>query len=265
MTTEHRALLKEDQDKPVRFAHYSNLSRTGVLLNLFFLALYTAARMRWKPTAGGGKRASRAELLAVTLASIGDGVMITDTGARITFMNSVAEKLTGWTSTEAAGRPCATVFNIVNEETRAVVDSPVDKVIRLGVIVGLANHTRLIRKDGSELPIDDSGAPIREADGTVRGVVLVFRDFSERKKAEVALQESKETAEAANRAKDEFLANVSHEIRTPMNAILGMTELVLDTPLTETQRTYVNYREVVGRKPARHHQRPARLLQDRGR
>jgi PAS domain S-box-containing protein len=124
------------------------------------------------------------ELLAVTLASIGDAVIVTDTNGRVTFINGEAEHLTGWASGEALGQPLASVFNIINEQTRQAVESPVDKVLRLGVVVGLANHTVLIAKDGREIPIDDSGAPIRGADGAVYGVVLVFRDFTEQKKAE---------------------------------------------------------------------------------
>ncbi len=161
------------------------------------------------------------ELLRVTLASIGDAVIVTDKESRITFLNHVAEELTGWSAEEALGQPCTAVFNIINEATRKLVESPVDKVLRLGVIVGLANHTVLIRKDGTEVPIDDSGAPISESDGTVRGVVLVFRDFSEHKRAETELRQAKETAEAANIAKDNFLATLSHELRTPLTPVVA--------------------------------------------
>ena len=130
------------------------------------------------------------ELLAVTLASIGDGVIVTDPEGRVTFLNGEAERLTGWTSSQAAGQPLISVFRIVNEQTRQPVENPVDKVLRLGTVVGLANHTVLLAKDGREIPIDDSGAPIRQADGPTHGVVLVFRDFTERKAAEEALRES---------------------------------------------------------------------------
>jgi PAS domain S-box-containing protein len=161
------------------------------------------------------------EILAVTLSSIGDAVIITDIKGRITFLNGVAEKLTGWTASDAGGRPCLEVFRIVNEETRRPVESPVDRVLASGAICGLANHTLLIRKDGSELPIDDSGAPIRESDGTVRGVVLVFRDFTARKDFEHTLIRAKEEIEASGRAKDKFLATLSHELRTPLTPVLA--------------------------------------------
>jgi diguanylate cyclase (GGDEF)-like protein/PAS domain S-box-containing protein len=118
------------------------------------------------------------ERAQVTLASIGDGVITTDVGGRIEFLNSVAEELTGWTTADAAGQTLDKVFRIVNETTRATVANPVEVVLRTGVIVGLANHTVLIRRDGTELNIEDSAAPIRDRDGNVVGVVLVFHDVT---------------------------------------------------------------------------------------
>jgi PAS domain S-box-containing protein len=127
---------------------------------------------------------------AVTLASIGDAVVATDTQGRVTFMNPVAETLTGWGAHEAKGKDLAEVFHIVNMETQDVVESPVSTVLREGTVVGLANHTLLLARDGTERLIDDSGSPIREPDGRLAGVVLVFRDVSERRRAEEALHES---------------------------------------------------------------------------
>ena len=124
------------------------------------------------------------ERFTTTLASIGDAVIATDVEGGITFMNAVAEDLTGWTLAEATGRPVTEVFNIINEHTRREVESPVAKVLREGTIVGLANHTILVKKDGAEIPIDDSGAPIRDRDGKTMGVVLVFRDITHRKSDE---------------------------------------------------------------------------------
>jgi PAS domain S-box-containing protein len=165
------------------------------------------------------------DLLSVTLASIGDCVIVTDNLGRITFMNPIAENVTGWTFNDAQLRPVTHVFKIVNEFSREPVENPVDKVMRSGVIVGLANHTLLIRKDGSQVPIDDSGAPIRDANGEIRGVVLVFRDFSGHKENERKLKEAKEEAESANRAKDQFLAMLSHELRTPLTPVLATLNL----------------------------------------
>ena len=127
---------------------------------------------------------------ATTLASIGDGVIATDLLGRVMFMNGVAEELTGWTFSEASLKPVKEVFNIVNEQTRVEVENPVNKVLEMGLIVGLANHTVLIRKNKTEVAIDDSGAPIKDKDDKTTGVVLIFRDISERKKAEEALREN---------------------------------------------------------------------------
>ena len=124
------------------------------------------------------------EWLRVTIRSIGDALIATDTAGRVTLMNPVAEELTGWSSHDASGTPLEQVFRIVNEETRRTVENPVTKALREGKVVELANHTLLIRKDGSERSIDDSAAPILDASGGTIGVVLVFRDISERRRLE---------------------------------------------------------------------------------
>src|ERR1051325_499768 len=129
------------------------------------------------------------ELLATTLASIGDAVIVTDTQSRVTFLNSEAERLTGWTNSNAEDRPLSIVFRIVNERTRHVAENPVDKALRLGAIVGLANHTMLLREDGAEFLIDDSAAPIRDKDGSLFGVVLIFRDVTEQRKLYAAREQ----------------------------------------------------------------------------
>jgi len=127
-----------------------------------------------------------------TLKSIGDGVIATDKDGIILFLNSVAETITGWAFKEATGLALEKVFNVINEETREKVDNPVDKVITTGNVVGLANHTILINKEGKEIPIDDSGAPIRNEEGEIIGVVLVFRDISERRLARQKIQKVEE-------------------------------------------------------------------------
>jgi PAS domain S-box-containing protein len=129
------------------------------------------------------------EQYVVTLASIGDGVITTDGKCRISFMNEEAERLTGWRRQEAEGQPLAWIFRIVNEDTRESMEDPAKKVLELGRVVGLANHTLLINKEGYEVPIADSGAPIRDAQGNVLGVVLVFRDCRAEREKEVALQD----------------------------------------------------------------------------
>ena len=127
---------------------------------------------------------SQREQLRVTLTSIGDAVMATDAQGNVTYLNAVAQQLTGWSFEEAHGRPLVSVFKIINENSRQPAENPVAKVLTQGQIVGLANHTILIAKDGTERPIDDSAAPIRGQDGQIIGVVLVFHDISERRQVE---------------------------------------------------------------------------------
>jgi PAS domain S-box-containing protein len=127
------------------------------------------------------------EQLRVTLSSIGDAVIATDVHGRVTLINAVAEALTGWNSADALGQDIASIFRIVNKETRQIVESPVDRALREGAVVDLTNHTLLIARDGAERPIDDSGAPIRDRQGAITGVVLVFRDITARTQAEDTL------------------------------------------------------------------------------
>src|SRR5579864_883879 len=122
--------------------------------------------------------------LSTTLGSIGDAVIATDMNGTVTFMNPVAESLTGWTQAEAAGNSMDLVFNIVNKETRRPVENPVNKVFRQGKVVGLADHTLLLSKNGKECDIEDSAAPILADEGEAFGVVLVFRDITDKKLAE---------------------------------------------------------------------------------
>ncbi len=136
------------------------------------------------------------EWLQVTLASIGDAVIAADVDGKITFMNPLAEGLTGWTFSEASQKPVRGVFNIINEHTRKEPENPVTKVLREGTIIGLANHTILIRKDGTEIPVDDSGAPIKDESGNISGIILVFHDITERKRAEEALRKEHDFTEA---------------------------------------------------------------------
>jgi PAS domain S-box-containing protein len=133
------------------------------------------------------------EWFETTLRSIGDAVITTDTNGKVTLMNHVAENMTGWSVEDAVGEPIEKVFNIVNETTRQPVEIPVDKVLKNKSIVGLANHTIIISKNGEEYPIDDSAAPICSSDGVILGVVLIFKNITERKKTEIALKQSEQT------------------------------------------------------------------------
>jgi len=132
--------------------------------------------------------------LATTLRSIGDAVITTSAKGQVLFMNPVAEALTGWKDKQALGKQLTEVFNIVSEKTHEVAENPVEKVIREGIVVDLTNHV-LIARDGREIPIDDSAAPIRDDKGNITGVVLVFYDVSERKRAEKELTKYREQLE----------------------------------------------------------------------
>ncbi len=138
----------------------------------------------------------RRDWLQITLSSIGDGVITADGDGRVNYLNPVAEVLTGWTIAEAAGVEVERVFRIINETTRKPVEQPVRKVIERGLTVGLGNHTLLIARDGSERPIDDSAAAIKDARGEVVGVVLIFRDITERRSAERMIESAREYAES---------------------------------------------------------------------
>ena len=182
------------------------------------------------------------DLLEVTLASIGDAVIATDPRAILTFMNPVAETLTGWRARDAVGRPISDVLRIFDEASRRPVESPVDTVLREQVIVALGNHTLLLSRDGREVPIADSGSPIRGKDGQLYGAVVVFRDITDLQRSEAALLAAKEAAEAADRAKSEFLATMSHELRTPLNIVIGYTDLLSESTfgsMTDQQRDVV--------------------------
>lgn len=153
------------------------------------------------------------EFLATTLASIGDAVILTDADGRVTFLNLEAERLTAWSNSEANGRPLSDVFHIINEETRLPVENPVDKVMRLGGVVALANHTILIARDGREIPIDDSAAPIQRDGDPLFGIVLVFRDFTLRKQAEAQLRDKEAELEAIINRTPFMLTRCSRDLR----------------------------------------------------
>jgi PAS domain S-box-containing protein len=188
----------------------------GLGIVLFSLLLFWARRMlrrlsRQYETVLDDSIRSR-EWFQTTLTSIGDAVIVVDKEAKIEFLNPIAETLTGWSRQEANGRPMSEVFRIINEKTRVAAFNPVERVLNEGIIVGLANHTVLISKNGKEYPIEDSAAPVRKGDGKVFGVVLVFRDVTERHRTDAILHE-------AIQSRDEFLSIASHELKTPLTTL----------------------------------------------
>jgi len=154
--------------------------------------------------------------LAVTLHSIGDGVIATDAAGTIVLMNAVAEGLTGWTQEDAVGRPLPEVFHIISEVTRERCENPVERVLTTGGIIGLANHTALLAKDGTLRSIADSGAPIRNEDGTIIGVVVVFRDVTERVRMEQELLTARKLESLGVLA-----GGIAHDFNNILTAILG--------------------------------------------
>jgi len=174
--------------------------------------------------------------LDTTLRGIGDAVIACDAKGCVEFMNQIAVDCTGWPEADAVGKPLPTVFHIVNEQTREPAEDPVRKVLRLNHVVGLANHTLLIRRDGSEIQIDDSGAPIRDANGQIRGVVLVFRDVTEERQREHALVRSEKLATAGRLA-----ATIAHELNNPLESAVNLLFLAKADPgLPEKTRSYLD-------------------------
>jgi PAS domain S-box-containing protein len=170
------------------------------LVNLLFLAwaFRRIGKEVARRDAAGLEVERQREILATTLASIGDAVITTDPEGQVVFLNHEAEILTGWTSAQAAGHPLPEVFRIINEQSREPAESPVEKVMRQGNVVGLANHTLLIRRDGQEIPIDDSAAPVRRPGGPLVGVILVFRNFTEQRQREQRLAEQARLLDLTN-------------------------------------------------------------------
>lgn len=211
------------------------------------------------------QRRERAQFLATTLESMGDAVITTDSQGLVTFMNPVAEALTCWKQEEVLGNNLTQVFHTINEKTRKAVENPVEVALREGVTVGIENNTVLINKQGNEIPIDDSAAPIKNKAGKLLGAVLVFHDVTEQQQAQAFLEKINEElkvrvtestvqlrqineklrAEIAqrqhlenellvalakerelNELKSRIIATVSHEYRTPLTTILSSVELI---------------------------------------
>ncbi|MDZ8066062.1 MAG: response regulator [Nostoc sp. DedQUE08] len=187
--------------------------------------------------------------LDALLKSISDGVIASDLQDVITFMNPVAENLTGWKQEEACGRNSSEIFNIANGETHNSIESPTIKVLQDGIIVHLPAETILINKDGAEIPIDDSAAPIKDDKDNITGAVLVFRDITERKRAIEARQKQIEQEKLVvqwkeiNQLKNDFLNLVSHELRSPLSNIKMMIQMIQLSNNTEDAQRYLKLME----------------------
>jgi len=192
--------------------------------------------------------AAEKERLAVTLRSIGDGVITTDTQGRIVLINSAAERLTGWSQQEAQGRPLSDIFVIVNEKTRQPCENPAKKVLASGKVVELANHTTLITRDGREYKIADSGAPILDRNGHTIGVVLVFQDITDKQRMEEKMMKVEKLESVGVLA-----GGIAHDFNNILTAIVGNINMALLTPgldeitrkrLTEAEKASIRAKDL---------------------
>ena len=225
----HEENLRAERSRHARWLQRSELISLLVSAGLvgIFLALFTRHHVRAISASYQRRIAEMTERsdelfesqqwFQTTLESIGDAVIACSNRGSVTFMNAVSEKLTGWPLSEAKGKPLEKVFHIVNEQTRARAENPVEKVRRLRQVVGLANHTLLIGRDGREYVIDDSAAPITNSTGSMIGVVLVFRDVTEERRVQAALVASEKLAVAGRLA-----ASIAHEIHNPLDSVANL-------------------------------------------
>jgi PAS domain S-box-containing protein len=248
-------IQKAEENRARRIAQWHRQVHT-MLLALLFLALgmglliglFTRNRMHAVSAAYRttleilGRRAEELfqseQQLRTTLDSIGDGVITCNANGRVQMMNPVARELTGWSQAEARGELLEKIFNIINEATRQPVETPVAKVQRLNRIVGMANHTVLIRKDGTELKISDSGAPIRDKRGETIGIVVVFRDITMERKTQDALIANEKLAVAGRLA-----ATIAHEIHNPLDSVSNLLYLMRNGASPEETNQFMDMAE----------------------
>ncbi|MFX1342961.1 MAG: PAS domain S-box protein [Promethearchaeota archaeon] len=208
------ALLSRDGRKIPAEVSASRIDYKGKPANMAIIRDITKRKQAEKALAAEKER------LAITLRSIGDGVIATDTEGKIVLMNKIAEILTDWTQEEAIGKPLTNVFHIINEKTRKRSENPVEKALKTGEIIALANHTVLIARDGTERIIADSGAPIRDRDGNIIGVVLVFRDITEKLRMEEELLKVEKLESIGLLA-----GGIAHDFNNILTGILGNVNL----------------------------------------
>ncbi len=209
-------LSKDGHKMPVLFSGAVMHDDNGVIQGIVCVAQDITDRKRLKELL-----VSEKERLSVTLHSIGDGVVATDNKCNVVVLNRVAQELTGRSQEEALGSPLSEVFRIINEKTREPAENPVEKVLEKGVIIGIGNDTVLIAKDGKEMIIEDSAAPIFDNDGNIIGVVLVFRDMTERKQFEKDKQDMQVKMLTTSKLSSlgEVATGVAHEVNQPLTYI----------------------------------------------
>ncbi|WP_035348867.1 ATP-binding protein [Edaphobacter aggregans] len=215
----------------------------GVLLGLFMRNRLHAVSAAYRTSLEVlGRRAEEIfqseQKLRTTLASIGDGVITCDPGGCIQMMNPIACELTGWSQAEAVGLPLEEVFHIVNERTGEPVETPVAKVKRLNAVVGLANHTALVRKDHTRIIVADSGAPIRDQTGATVGIVLVFRDITIERRTQEALLANEKLAVAGRLA-----ATIAHEIHNPLDSVSNLLYLMRNGVSEDESKQFIDMAE----------------------
>ena len=218
-------LRRTAYQKSIRITVICIYAASGIAaLGIILLAFSIMREMETREKDAASLRQSE-EWFRVTLSSIGDGVIATDDQGRVSFLNPIAERLTGTSLEEARGKKIGEVFPIFSEATNNPIENPVDKVLALGSVVGLANHTVLRHRDGHLLPIEDSAAPITDDSGRLIGVVLVFHDASRERSFQDVLRRTEKLAAAARLA-----ATVSHEINNPLEAIGNLIFLARTNP-----------------------------------
>jgi PAS domain S-box-containing protein len=215
----------------------------GVLIGMFTRSRLHAVSAAYRNTLEVlGHRAEELyqseQQLRTTLDSIGDGVITCDPEGRVQIMNPVAQKLTGWSQKEAVGKPLEVVFRSLHETTRDTAENPVAKVMRLNSAVATSNQTMLVRKDGTELTISDSGAPIRDKMGETTGIVLVFRDITMERKTQEALVANEKLAVAGRLA-----ATIAHEIHNPLDSVSNLLYLMRTATSAEESKQFMDMAE----------------------
>jgi len=215
------------------------LTTSLAVIGLVLLAYYILREMAEREKHAKEIR-EREEWFRVTLSSIGDAVIATDQKGVVTFVNEIAEDLIGIKLSRAQGKPLREVFPIFNEQTRQPAENPVAKVLELGRVMGLANHTVLQRADGKLIPIEDSAAPIFDDDKRLRGVVMVFRDVTLEKQSQEIMRKAEKLAAAGRLA-----ATVAHEINNPLEAVGNLVYIVRNSPgLPEEVKGYLSMAEI---------------------